>query len=283
MMRIVVDGAADMPNHWEEEYQINLLPLRVNFGDETYLQGSDFKHDDFYRLVKEKRMIPKTTLPSIGQVTAFYRQIAEKGDTILSIHITRKLSGTFATVQAAAEELSSDYQIYVYDSGGGSAVQGFMAREARLMDRAGASVQEILERLESIRQQMVVIFTLDTLEFAYLNGRINALQNLFTSALQVKPIILLKDGLLEVVGKVRTRQRALEHVVQHVRNRFGDRCLNIAIVHAEDASTAQEILQRVKGLFQTQKACLIDLAIPVAANLGPRAIGLVAYPVEEER
>src|SRR5690349_5323532 len=115
MLRIVTDGAADMPPDWEEKYQINILPLYIRFGEECYLQGPDFKKEDFYRLVREKRMIPKTSLPSIGDIQAFYRSIAEIGDTILSIHVSSRLSGTFSTVQAAASDLAGEYKIIVLD------------------------------------------------------------------------------------------------------------------------------------------------------------------------
>ena len=80
MLRIVTDGAADMPADWEEKYEIHILPLRVNFGDTTYVQGVNFKLEDFYRLVRETRIIPKTSLPSPGQVMEFYRGIANKGE-----------------------------------------------------------------------------------------------------------------------------------------------------------------------------------------------------------
>jgi DegV family protein with EDD domain len=282
MIRIVTDGAADMPTDWVDTYKIDVLPLNVNFGTETYTQGPDFTRGDFYRLVKEKQIIPKTSLPSIGQVTAYYQSIAQKGDTILSIHISSKLSGTYATVVAAARELAGEFNIFVFDSGAGSVAQAFMAREARRLDQAGASIQEILHRLEWIREQLTVIFTLETLEYAYLGGRINAMQKLLGSALQLKPIILLREGVLDIVGKVRTRQRSLEHVVQKVQERINGRTTYLAVVHAADPDTARQMLEQLSKCLKIKEALITDLAIPVAANLGPGAIGIVAYPVEEE-
>ncbi len=141
-------------------------------GKKSYTQGSGFTREDFYRLVSEKRIIPKSSLPSIGQVKAYYRSIAEKGDTILSIHVSSKLSGTFATVESAARELSDDFKIFVYNSCAGSVAQAFMAREARILERAGAGIQVDLRHMERIRDCCIVIFTLDTLEYAYLGGRI---------------------------------------------------------------------------------------------------------------
>jgi DegV family protein with EDD domain len=282
MLRIVTDGATDMPEGWQEEYQINILPLRVSFGEKTYTQGENFGFIDFYNLVRQTRIIPKTSLPSPGQVVDFYRKIAQKGDTILSMHVTGKLSGTLATIQTAAQELKEEYRIFPFDSGAGSAAVGFMCREARLLDRAGKTPEQILKRLEKIRSRLTVIFTLDTLEFAYLSGRINAFQSALSSLLKVKPIVILKDGLLEMADRVRTRQKALEQVLQTVRKRIGNRPANVAIVHAADPQAAQQMLERIRNLLNIKDSFITDLSIPVAANLGPGTIGIVAYPVDEE-
>lgn len=281
MLRIVTDGAADLPAGWQEAYQIDVLPLHVIFGEEAYTQGPGFTRADFYRLVREKKIIPKTSLPSIGQVKAFYTSIAQKGDTILSIHISSRLSGTFAAVEAAARELAGDFNIHVFDSTAGSAAQAFLAREARLMQRAGAALPEILRRLEWICQRWVLIFTLDTLEYARLSGRIDALQALLAYALKVKPIIVLKAGLLDIVERVRTRQRSLERVIQTVQERLGSRLANLVVVHANDEQTAQTMLAALKSRVNIKESCITELAIPIAAHLGPGAIGVVAYPLEE--
>ena len=282
MLRIVTDGAADMPEEWKEQYQIHVLPLRVNFGETTYTAGINLQFDEFYRLVQQTRIIPKTSLPSPGQVVDFYQSIAEKGDVILSVHISSRLSGTFATIQAAAQELKDEFNILPFDSGAGSAALGFMCREARLQDRAGASPEQILKHLAALQERIMIFFTLDNLEFAYLGGRVSMIQNALSSLLKVKPIIVLRDGLLEVAGRVRTRQRAIDEVIQSIKLRIGDHPANIAVVHACDPSMAQRILNRLCELINIREAIITDLAIPVAANLGPGTIGIVAYPVDED-
>jgi DegV family protein with EDD domain len=282
MLKIVTDGAADMPDEWKEKYLINILPLRVNFGEKTYTAGINLKIDEFYHLVHQTRIIPKTSLPSLGQVAEFYRSIAAKGDQILSIHITSRLSGTFATIQAAAQELKNEFSIYPFDSGAGSAALGYMCREARLLAQAGETPDQILNHLSAVRNRITIFFTLDNLEFAYLSGRINLIQNALSSLLKVKPIIVLRDGLLEVAGRVRTRQRAIDQIVQSVKQRLGDRPSNVAVVHACDPAMAQGILNQLRGILNIREAIITDLAIPVAANLGPGTIGIIAYPVDED-
>ena len=136
MLHIVTDGAADMPPEWGEEYQIHTVPINIQFGEKTYLQFSDLDFDSFYDMVDETKTVPKTAQPSPHQFIEFYKNIAQEGDTILSIHVTSKLSGTYASSVIAAEELMDTFNIIPVDSAGGSMGLGFMCRIVREMDRA---------------------------------------------------------------------------------------------------------------------------------------------------
>jgi DegV family protein with EDD domain len=280
MLRIVTDGGADFPEGWEALYEVNTIPLRIQFGDRTYLQGQDIGTWNFYQLVQERREIPRTSLPSPVEIMDFYRCIAQNGDNILSIHLGSKLSGTYAAVQLAAQELVNEINVFPFDSGAGSAILAMMCREARLLDRAGISVQDILTKLETIRERLTVVFTLDTLDFARMNGRVNALQSALTSILHIKPIVILRDGLLQMADKVRTRQKAIDKIINFASNRVGNLPVNVAIVHAGDPQMAGWLMDKVRCLFNCRELVLTDLSIPVAANLGPGAVGIMVYPVD---
>jgi DegV family protein with EDD domain len=156
-----------------------------------------------------------------------------------------------------------------------------MTKEARELDRQGASLQEILNQLEYIRRKVTVIFTLDTLEFARLSGRVSALQATISSMLQIKPIILLRDGLLDMADKVRTRSRSLDRMLEMVGQRMGNQQVNMAVVHAFDPLTGETIMDQVRKMFNIKELIMTELSIAVAANLGPHTIGIVAYPVNE--
>jgi len=284
MLRIVTDGGADFPEGWEALYDIYTIPLRIQFGDRTYLQGYDIGPWNFYQLVRERREIPRTSLPSPGQIIEFYHNIAQKGDNILSIHLGSKLSGTYSAVQLAAQELANDesngINIFPFDSGAGSAILAMMCRDARLLDRAGASIQDILNKLATIREKLTVVFTLDTLDFARMNGRVNALQKALTSVLHIKPIVILRDGLLQMADRVRTRQKAIDQIINFASNRVGKLPVNVAVVHAADPQMAHWLMDKVRELFNCRELLLTDLSIPVAANLGPGAVGIMVYPVD---
>ncbi len=120
------------------------------------------------------------------------------------------------------------------------------------MERAGAKVEQIVQRLEQISQNVQIILTLNTLEYARRSGRVKALQAALASLLNVKPMIMLKEGVLELGDRVRTRSRALEFVVDTISQRLGQQLVNVAIVHAEDPQAAETLLQSAQSKLNSK-------------------------------
>ncbi len=278
MLRIVTDGAADMPAGWEKEYDIQVIPINIQFGERTYLQGVELSNEGFYRLVEESGKIPKTSQPSPFQFKQFYESVAKAGDTILSLHVTSKLSGTFESAMTASRELGDKFNLIPFDSGAGSAALGMMCREARLMERAGATTQQIIERMYRIRRNVQIVLTVDKMDYARMSGRVGTLQAALASALNVKPIIILREGLLDVAERVRTRSKAFDRVLELLHTQFAQEEVNVAAVHARDLPSAQDLLERARKILNIKELILTELSIAVAANLGPGTVGLIVYP-----
>ena len=280
MLRIVTDGAADILPEWKTEYGIDMIPVNILFGEKSYLQNEELDNEGFYKLVDETKRVPKTSQPSPHQFVEFYRKIAKRGDTILSIHVTAKLSGTYASAIAAAEEVKDDFKVFPIDSMSGSLGIGLMCREARKLERAGKSADEIVKYVEDIKNKVRVILTLDTLEYARMSGRVKTLQAALASVLNVKPIAVLRNGDLAMAERVRTRKAALDRVIEMAKEEFGDKPIYLAVVHARDLNSGQMLLEDAKKHFNYRDTMISDLSISVAANLGPGTVGLVLYPVE---
>jgi DegV family protein with EDD domain len=280
MLRIVTDGAADILPEWASDYGIDMIPVNILFGEKSYLQGIELDNEGFYKLVDETKRIPKTSQPSPHQFVEFYRKIAQKGDTILSIHITAKLSGTYASAIAAAEEVKDEFKVIPIDSAVGSLGIGLLCREARKLERAGKSVDEIVKYVEDVKHKVRVILTLDTLEYAKMSGRVKTLQAALASLLNVKPIAVLRDGDLNMTEKVRTRKASLDRVIEMAKEEYGDKPVYLAIVHARDLKSGEELLEQAKSHFNHKETMIGELSISVAANLGPGTVGLILYPTE---
>lgn len=281
MLKIVLDTAGDMPEGWQEKYDINLIPINIIHKGKNYLQGIDISYEDFYQLVEKEGAIPSTSQPSPHQFIEFYRKIANKKDKILSIHVTGALSGTMASCNQAADELKGELNVTPFDSKSGTVLMGMMAKDARVMDRNGKSLSEIIKRLEEIREQHRLVFTLDTLKFARMSGRIGNLSAALASLLNVKAIIELKDGKLDMGEKVRSRSKSVDLVFNKIKKTFGDQRVMAGVVYARDKQSGIDLLQRVIEGFNCEEAIMGELSISLAAHFGPGTLGIAAYPVEE--
>ncbi len=280
MLRIVTDGAADVPNGWLKEYDIKIIPINIHFGEKTFIQFDEMDFDSFYKEVASNKNFPKTSQPSPHQFVEFYRKHYQKGETILSIHVTSKLSGTYASCVSAAEELKGEYNIIPFDSAGGSMGISFLCRTARQLANEGKSVEEIVKRLEELRPQVHVILTLDTLEYARRSGRVGTLSAALASMLNVKPVARLQDGLVHMVDKVRTRKNAIARVIELGKQTFGDKPVHAGIVHARDEQSGKMLLEEVKKNFNVKDVEFTDLTISLAINFGPGTVGMILYPAE---
>jgi DegV family protein with EDD domain len=278
MLRIVLDSAGDLPEGWQEQFGIDIIPINIIHNGKTYLQGVDMKYEDFYQLVENEGAIPSTSQPTPYQFTEFYRQIATPGDQILSIHITEKLSGTMASAKIAAQELSDEFEIRPFDSASGTLVMGMMAKEARILDRAGKTIDEIIQRLEEIRNQHRLMFTLDTLKYASLSGRIKHLQAALASLLKVKPIIELRNGTLEMGEKVRSRAKSIELMLKKMEKEFGDKRLIVGVAYARDKKAGTQLMKEVIERFNCAEVIIGEISISLAAHFGPGTLGITAYP-----
>ena len=278
MLKVLIDGSGDMPEGWEEKYQFQIVPIPIQIGDKTYYQGVDINPSLFYELVQDEKNRPITAAPSPDMIKTLIENLYDAGDTVLSINVSGKMSATVQMVQKAAEELKNKIEVITFDSNAGSAVLALMARDARLRDIAGETIEQILEKLRLLRDQLIIVLTLDNLEFAYRSGRVGKLQAALTSILDIKPIVTLKEGLLSMSDLVRTRRKSLEKIVAKVYQRFGNEAIKVAIVHSQDRPTAELLQKMISDTLNVTETIFTELSISVAANLGPKTVGIVAYP-----
>lgn len=157
---------------------------------------------------------------------------------------------------------------------------GFMCRAARMMEKTGKNVEEIVKYLEGVRDKVSITLTLNTLEYARMSGRVGTLSAAMASILNVKPIAVLQNGLINMVEKVRTRKSALERVLEMGKEAFGDRPVYVGVMQARDPEAGEALLEEAKKHLNIKEAFMSELSISLAANLGPGTVGLVLYPAD---
>ncbi len=281
MIKIVTDSTCDLPAEMYQQYDISVVPINIQFGTETYLDGVTLDRETFYRRIDELGILPKTSQPSAGQFQEHYLRLAEAGaQEIISLHVTARLSGTYQSAQLAGEMVADRVRVHPFDSACGSAGLGFMALEAARMARAGKGTAQILARLEEIRPRINIILTMKDLRFAQMSGRVGKLQSSLASLLNIKPLVVLENGLIDVREKVRTHSKALSRMIEMMAERVGtSEEVNLAAVHAQAPAEGRTLLEMARALFRCRETFLVDLATSLVVHFGPGTLGLVAYRV----
>lgn len=281
MIRLVTDSTCDLPDGLLAQLDVQVVPIHLTFGTEEYQEGVTLGYDEFFRKVDALGMVPKTSQPSPGDFADVYRRLADDGaTTILSLHVTGKLSGTVRSAEMAAGMVRDQVDVRVFDSLAGSAALGFMVQEATDMLAQGAGVEQVLARWTAIRDHLGIYFYLDTLRYARMSGRVGALQSSLASMLQIKPLIALHEGLLSVAERVRSRKAALSRLVAMASEQAAGRPVNLAVVHAEDPEGGQALLSQAQAVIDCRRTFICRLATSLVTNLGVGTLGIVVYPID---
>jgi DegV family protein with EDD domain len=278
-LKILTDSTCDLPPAYYNQFGIGVVPIPIRFGDAQFLDGVSIDLKALFDKVAELGILPKTSQPSVAQFAEMYRHWAREGyDRILSIHVTGALSGTLNSARLAAKEVAHEIEVVAFDSLSGSAAMGFMCVEAANLARQGYELDQILTRLEDVRKRVRVFLTLATLRYAQMSGRVGNLQSLIASVLNIQPIISLHEGQLSAGERVRTRRAALDRLFELTREEAGKAAVNIAVIHAQAQSEAEELLARARASLRCVDSFVGDIAAALAVHFGPKVIGTVVYP-----
>ena len=269
---IVTDSTADLPPELVEELGVTIVPLQVIFGDEAYREGVEITTEEFYERLVKSRQLPTTSAPSVGDFQEVYERLLEEVDSIVSIHIGAKLSGTVQAAHTARQSLAKPERIEIVDSQAVSVAIGFVIMEAVEAARAGAKLAEVKAAAESAVQRTHVRFMLDTLEYVRRGGRIGRARAYMGTLLRVKPILSFREGEVYPEERVRTRARGLERIIQWaVRHQKVKRAV---VAHATTLDEAESIRERLAMAFPSVKVYLIRFGPVLGTHGGPGTIGV---------
>ena len=277
-MVIVTDCAADMPSEELASLGVTQAPLYIQF-PEGEIDSSDISIDAFYdRLEAMRPAIPTTALPSSGQFEELYNRLAGAGKQILSIHISSGLSGTFNAAKLGGEQALA--KVYAWDSMTLSGGERFQVLAAAWADRAGWELDKIFERLEQIRANTEVIYTLETLEYLAHGGRIGRVQALMGSVLKIKPIIRVDhaDGKYSTVSKSRTIPQALDGILDHLHQTYADVPVWVNVLHGRFAQAADELAAKAKERLNVARLEVNRISPVLGVHTGPGIVGAAVLP-----
>ncbi len=273
---IVTDSTAYIPPDLLQQYQITVTPQILIWGEETFQDGVDIQPQEFYRRLSTAKIMPTTSQVSVVTMQNTFQRLVEEGHEVLGIFISSKLSGTIQSAVQAREAMgAAGEKVSIVDSLTTAMAMGFIALAAARAAQAGASLKECQQVAEAAREHVGVYFVVDTLEFLHRGGRIGGAQRFLGTALNMKPVLSLRDGRVEAVERIRTKSKAIERVLELVSEDIKGRTpVRLATLHANAAEEAKQLLDRASAMFQASESIFSEVSPVIGTHAGPGTVGL---------
>jgi DegV family protein with EDD domain len=275
-IKVVTDSTIDLTLEEAEKYGIEMIPLCINIDNETYLDRVELTPTDFIEKMKNSKELPKSSQPAIGSFVEVYERLVSEGYDVISIHMTGGMSGTVRAAESAAQMVEGN--ITVVDSMYITKALSFQVFEAVKMIEDGHTVEEIVARLEKVRQNTNLFVVVDTLENLVKGGRIGRGKGLIGSLLNIKPIASLADGVYTPVAKVRSHSQIVKFLTrQFEEHTEGKSIKGVGLVHADGfelASKLKESIVKARGYTQFS---IEDTTPIISTHTGIGAIGFMYF------
>jgi DegV family protein with EDD domain len=266
---VVTDSTADLPGGWRERYDIEVVPLKVIFGEETFRDGVDINNEEFFARLATSSKLPTTSAPSPGEFAEVYQRLARDHDGCLSIHIGAALSATAESARVGAQSVEG-FRVEVIDSETVTMPMAFLckvAAESSTLDEATAAVKK---RIPGCR----VLALLDTLRYIEMGGRVSRAQAMIGTMLDLKPLLLVKErGEIKAVDRVRTRSRAIPRMIEFFESDMPVEY--VGVVHAQAPEEAERIAAGLREHHPDLEVPIGQIGCVLGTHTGPKALGLV--------
>lgn len=266
-VKVVTDSLSDIPANVIKELGITVIPLLVRFGTEVYRDGVDLTSKQFYDKLVQSKTLPATSVPPPGTFTEVYDRLAEESDEILVITISAKLSGTYDASLQGKEQMHKKCRVEVVDSQLTSMAQGLVVIAAARAARAGSNLNEVVDLTRSSIPRVDMRGVFDTLEYLKRGGRIGKAQALLGSVLRINPIITLKDGEVEPVGRSRSRAKALDYLYNFAMS--FSRIDEMAVADATTPDEADMLVERLNSRFPKERVYRSQVGPALGTHTGP--------------
>lgn len=275
----VVDSTAYIPPNQVQQFDIKVIPQVLIWDDETMLDGVDIQPTAFYERLRDSKTMPTTSQATIEAFKEVFEPLVEEGRPILAILVSDKLSGTIQSAEQAKASFP-DAKIVIVDSEAAAMALGYQVLAAARGAREGKSFEEVTEIARQAKHQTGVLLVVDTLEFLHRGGRIGGASRLLGTALSMKPVLELQDGVLDMVEKVRTRSKAQARLLDILEERIDGRPnLRLAVLHADAEEQARDLLEIASNRLNPIETVFSEVSPVVGTHVGPGTLGL-CYSVE---
>ena len=273
MVKIVTDSSCDISLERCAELGVELLPITVNFGEESYRANLNITNEEFYEKLATVQELPKTAQITPAQFEKIFQLYKESGDDVVCLFISSKMSGTLQSARVAKNILGAD-NILLPDTLNVTFALGLLVEEAVKMRDAGMTGAEIVTKIEELIPRIRLFAMIEDLKYLKMGGRLSATSALVASILGICPIITLKDGLVEVVGKARGKKAAFAAIRKCVEKEpiSADYCVTLG--HANVPENCKAFEGYMEDLLKKREIHVSSIGSIVGTHTGPGAVGL---------
>jgi DegV family protein with EDD domain len=275
---VVTDSTAHLPEGFAERHAVRVIPLRVLVDGRAGLDGIDIGPAELAAALASRRTVT-TSRANPDEFIPLYEELLASGASgVVSVHLSRELSGTWESARLAAEEVGGG-RVRVVDSRTTVMGLGFAALRAAAVALTGACTEEVEDAAVAAAVSSRAFFMLETLEYLRRGGRIGAGAALLGSALSVKPVLHVDKGRIVPLEKVRTTGRALARLVELAANAAGDAPVQLAVHHLAAPDRAVELANRLDERIPRSAGCVVsEVGAVIGAHTGPGMLGVVICP-----
>jgi DegV family protein with EDD domain len=274
---IVTDTTQYLPREVIQRHGLHLVSLYVNWDGRVDRESDLADYDAYYDFLRSGGELPSTSQPSVGDFLAVYEPLVERGDDILSIHLSGGISGTVRAADQARDLLIERgmpaEKMVVIDSLTGCAGHGFMSVAAQNAVAGGADLAGAVAAARAMRENLQIIVMVDTLEYLRRGGRIGSARAWIGATLKVKPILTI-EGEMKPVERVRTASRAFERLVAHLEQRHEEGCDGFAIQHIQALSEAERLAERGRAIYGRDPELISEIGPVIGTHTGPGILGV---------
>ncbi|WP_248926437.1 DegV family protein [Paenibacillus hamazuiensis] len=281
-IKLVTDSTSDIPADVRAELGIEMVPLKVHFGSESYRDAVDMSSEAFFEKLAAFPGLPTTSQPSPVEFMDTYRRLIEEDPEvqIISVHLSSAFSGTYQSAVMAKSTLDGSSNITVVDSKSASYGIGMLVVAAAQAAKEGKTKEEILQLIERLRNETALYFLVDTLEYLQKGGRIGRAAALVGSLLNIKPILsIAPEGVVYSVDKVRGHKKAMARIVELFDKDVAGRSIRLTVAHANAPEYAAELHNQLQQHFRIESVQYTSIGPVVGTHTGPGTVAAFVVPL----
>lgn len=275
MIRIITDSSSDITREEAERLGVELVALHVSFGEESFLDGVNITHDEFYKRLEEAEELPKTSQMNPAGFVEIFEKFIDNGDEIVGIFLSSKLSGTYQSAVIASQMIETD-KVHVVDSKNASLGLAVLVREAVKLRDAGKTAEEIKSEVEELVGKVKLVAVMDTLKYLKMGGRLSAASALVGGVLGITPVISVVDGGVEVIAKTRGHKKSIKFMVDYMQENMPDQNHCVDFGYCRIIKNLDDFKASCTPKFELGEEATREIGAIIGTHIGPGAFG-VAY------